>query len=751
MATRTVVGLLKTPDGEPWVGATIQFRLIPGSYTATDQYVPAVVETTTGALGAISVDLWTNEDGERSSKYRCTLPPTTTPEGGTIPGEVFEFTLPTGGTDIELSVLRLAGVVTPDPQYDTLVTWILAQWKGAWDNATAYGKGDKVSHEGSSYIATADTTAGQEPGVHASWSIMATGLDVAAPETVSGQWTFSHSSGLLTNTVTERTAGSGVTIDGLLVKDGGIPEAAVTAHQAALTIAESQITDGSILARVAGTETITGLYTFAHASGLLTDVIGERTATAGVTVDGLLIKDGGIPQAAVTAHQAALSIAASQVTAATFGAGTYSFLGSTITDLGTVQGATSITASSFVGPLTGNASTATKLATARAINGVDFDGSAAITVTAAAGTLSGNTLASNVLASSLTSLGTIASLVATTADINGGTIDGATIGVTSHSTGKFTTLEATTSLTLPLVILSSTAPSVRWHDTNGTADVRRIRATLDGDLWNLTQYRDNESSYYTLLEFASGRTGYFPWPVSIGSAAAGAQALVSATPRLTVAGATTSASGSATHLSVAGSLTAAANSAVLYGARISSMYANGGFASTVAYGLRIEDVTGAATNYALSTGAGLVNFGGAVTGASFSGPLNGTVGATTPAAGAFTTLSASTSVGVAATAKVYLDGVAQNGNTYIHESSADTVQIVAGGAAFTVAYVSAGIASATFTGTAILPAATTSLSPLRIPHGTAHSSPTNGDIWTTTAGVFARINGATYSLDMTAV
>jgi len=39
-----------------------------------------------------------------------------------------------------------------------------------------------------------------------------------------------------------------------------------------------------------------------------------------------------------------------------------------------------LTATSVSGPLSGNASTATKLATARAINGVDFDGSAAITV-----------------------------------------------------------------------------------------------------------------------------------------------------------------------------------------------------------------------------------------------------------------------------------------------------------------------------------------------------------------------------------
>ena len=32
---------------------------------------------------------------------------------------------------------------------------------------------------------------------------------------------------------------------------------------------------------------------------------------------------------------------------------------------------------------------------------------------------------------------------------------------------------------------------------------------------------------------------------------------------------------------------------------------------------------------------------------------------------------------------------------------------------------------------------------MRIPHGTAPTSPTNGDVWTTTAGIFVRINNAT--------
>jgi hypothetical protein len=72
--------------------------------------------------------------------------------------------------------------------------------------------------------------------------------------------------------------------------------------------------------------------------------------------------------------------------------------------------------------VSGNAGSATVLATARAINGVSFDGSAAITVTAAAGTLTGATLASGVTASSLTSVGTLASLGVGTANGVAGTI-----------------------------------------------------------------------------------------------------------------------------------------------------------------------------------------------------------------------------------------------------------------------------------------------------------------------------------------
>lgn len=51
--------------------------------------------------------------------------------------------------------------------------------------------------------------------------------------------------------------------------------------------------------------------------------------------------------------------------------------------------------------------------------------------------------------------------------------------------------------------------------------------------------------------------------------------------------------------------------------------------------------------------------------------------------------------------------------------------------------------TATATSTIIAPAATTSISSVRMPHGAAPTTPTDGDWWTTTVGAYVRINGTT--------
>jgi hypothetical protein len=106
-----------------------------------------------------------------------------------------------------------------------------------------------------------------------------------------------------------------------------------------------------------------------------------------------------------------------------------------------------VTATAFSGPLTGavtgNASTATALQTARNINGTSFNGTADITITAAAGTLTGATLNATVTASSLTSLGSLTSLTvlgATSLSTTSGnvTAGASSAGVDSRAAGSIT-------------------------------------------------------------------------------------------------------------------------------------------------------------------------------------------------------------------------------------------------------------------------------------------------------------------------
>jgi hypothetical protein len=138
-------------------------------------------------------------------------------------------------------------------------------------------------------------------------------------------------------------------------------------------------------------------------------------------------EDGGVPAnivltsdvGTVTNTMLAGSIANNKLLNSSLTIGTTAFsLGSSST---TLAGLTSVTSTSFNGPLTGsvtgsvtgNASSASTLQTARTINGVSFNGSANITVTAAAATLTGTALNSTVVTSSLTSVGTLNTLTVT--------------------------------------------------------------------------------------------------------------------------------------------------------------------------------------------------------------------------------------------------------------------------------------------------------------------------------------------------
>lgn len=144
--------------------------------------------------------------------------------------------------------------------------------------------------------------------------------------------------------------------------------------------------------------------------------------------------------------------------------------------------------------VTGNAGTATALQTPRAINGVNFDGTAAITVTAAAGTLTGTTLAAAVVSSSLTSVGTLT---------GGATGAGFTVALSS-STITGTLADARLSANVPLLNAANAFAGLNtfvtgqvfsgttiFRQTGGSANTNEIQIFNDGSNCHLKGLQGN--------------------------------------------------------------------------------------------------------------------------------------------------------------------------------------------------------------------------------------------------------------------
>ena len=112
---------------------------------------------------------------------------------------------------------------------------------------------------------------------------------------------------------------------------------------------------------------------------------------------------------------------------------------------------------------------------------------------------------------------------------------------------------------------------------------------------------------------------------------------------------------------------------------------------------------------------------------------------TTAAAGTNTTQIATTAfvVGQASSTNPEANGTAATG-TSLKYARADHVHVSD--------TTRAALAGATFTGKVNTVASATGTAGLNVPHGAAPTSPTNGDIWTTTSGVYAQVNTATAQL-----
>jgi hypothetical protein len=147
--------------------------------------------------------------------------------------------------------------------------------------------------------------------------------------------TINANGGLVTDTIAEETAAAGVTIDGVVLKDttvdvNGTADAIILDADADTTI--SAPTDDQIDIEINGADDFTftpNTFTALSGSTIATNTIAETTAASGVTVDGLLIKDGrvGVKQAitgdgAITIQNATVYLSKGSAAAITLAAPT---------------------------------------------------------------------------------------------------------------------------------------------------------------------------------------------------------------------------------------------------------------------------------------------------------------------------------------------------------------------------------------------------------------------------------------------
>jgi hypothetical protein len=94
---------------------------------------------------------------------------------------------------------------------------------------------------------------------------------------------------LLVDVIDESTGAAGVTVDGVLIKDGGV----ILADAAVLEVDTINEATAAAGVTVDGVLLKDGGAVFADGAAIDIDTINEATAAAGVTVDGVLLKDGG--------------------------------------------------------------------------------------------------------------------------------------------------------------------------------------------------------------------------------------------------------------------------------------------------------------------------------------------------------------------------------------------------------------------------------------------------------------------------
>lgn len=315
MATRArvVTGSLKgLGQDETFNGATVRFNITKSSYDDDELYPKEEVTITLDANGDFpsGFDLWCNTDALRPTRYVCTLPDNSR----------FKFNLDYGdGSAVDITTLRAAGtamVEAGDPQYtiaQNLVNQAIVDHAAESDPHTVYltqTEGDARYLQTSALGTNVETFLGTPSSANFGAAI--------TDETGSGSLVFATSPTLVT-------------------PDLGTPSAGVLTN---CTGTAAGLTAGSV-------SSIAGL-----APDTATTAAAQPNITSLGTLTALDVDNININGNTIQASSGAVNI--------TPAAGSAIVLDGTINvDAGVVTGATSITSTSFVGALTGNADTVT--------------------------------------------------------------------------------------------------------------------------------------------------------------------------------------------------------------------------------------------------------------------------------------------------------------------------------------------------------------------------------------------------------
>ena len=114
MGQRTIRGIIRKPDAT-WNNARIVFTLFNASFTPSTQYPSTSVVAYANAQGEFTVSLWANEEGAIASVYSCKIED----------DDPFEFTIPVGSGDLELSLLRESSAIAPGtPEWTSIINYV---------------------------------------------------------------------------------------------------------------------------------------------------------------------------------------------------------------------------------------------------------------------------------------------------------------------------------------------------------------------------------------------------------------------------------------------------------------------------------------------------------------------------------------------------------------------------------------------------------------------------------------------------